>query len=91
MDLIPEWQADAAGRKDEDVLRALVLSVYDIEADSRRLKESCVADDAARAAAFDAQRGHYPVRREFASTRVTLTNASGSLRAKVRDLGFAVT
>jgi len=87
---LPEWQADAAGRKDEDVLRALVLSVYDIEADSRRLKASCVADDAARAAAFDAQRGTYPMRREFASTRVTLTNASASLLAKVRGLGFAV-
>lgn len=85
---LPEWRTDAAGRMDEEVLRELVLSVYDIEADSRRLKDSCVADDAMRAAAFDAQRSRYPMRREFASTRVTLANASASLRAKVRGLGF---
>ena len=85
---LPAWRADAAGRADEELLRDLVLSVYDIEADSRRLKDACVADDAARAAAFDAQRGKYPMRREFASTRVTLSNASASLLAKLRGLGF---
>ncbi|MEI7899282.1 MAG: DUF3410 domain-containing protein [bacterium] len=86
---VPEWQADAAGRSDEEVLRELVLSVYDIGADSLRLKASCVADGAARAAAFDAQRSRYPMRREFASTRVTLSHASGTLAAKMRGLGFA--
>jgi erythronate-4-phosphate dehydrogenase len=86
---VPEWWADAAGRSEEDVLRELVLSVYDIEADSRRLKASCVADDAARSAAFDLQRGKYPMRREFASTRVTLAHASKALLAKIRGLGFA--
>ncbi len=85
---VPEWRADAAGRSDEEVLREGVLAVYDIEADSRRLKTSCVADDVARAAAFDAQRGAYPMRREFSSTRALLTHASESLWAKVRDLGF---
>jgi len=87
---LPEWRADAAGRQDEDMLRELVLSVYDIEADSRRLKASCVADDAARAAAFDAQRSHYPMRRQFDSTRVLLAGASETLRAKARGLGFMV-
>ena len=85
---LPEWWADAAGRPDEAVLRDLVLAVYDIEADTRRLKDSCVADDAARAAAFDAQRSRYPMRREFASTRVSLTGASERLLAKLRGLGF---
>ena len=85
---VPLWQADAAGRNDEDALRDLVLSVYDIEADSQRLKVSCEADTATRAAAFDAQRSDYPMRREFASTCVRLFNASESLLAKVRGLGF---
>ncbi|MDD4103212.1 MAG: 4-phosphoerythronate dehydrogenase, partial [Kiritimatiellae bacterium] len=44
---LPLWQADCAGRQDEEILRELVLAVYDIEADSRRLKESCAADAAA--------------------------------------------
>ena len=85
---VPLWQADAAGQRDEDALRRLVLSVYDIEADSQRLKASCVADAAARAAAFDAQRSDYPMRREFASTRVEIAHASATLLAKINGLGF---
>jgi erythronate-4-phosphate dehydrogenase len=86
---VPLVRADAAGRRDEDVLRELVLSVYDIEADSRRLKDSCSGDAEARAAAFDAQRSSYPVRREFTSTRACLANASEPLLGKVGGLGFA--
>jgi erythronate-4-phosphate dehydrogenase len=86
---VPFWQADAAGRCDEDVLRELVRAVYDIEADSQRLKASCVADDGARAAAFDAQRSGYPMRREFASTRVRLAHASDALLRRAGGLGFA--
>ena len=85
---VPLWQADAAGQCDEDALRRLVLSVYDIEADSQRLKASCVADAAARAAAFDAQRSDYPMRREFASTRVAFAHAPATLLAKAKGLGF---
>ncbi|HOE62065.1 MAG TPA: 4-phosphoerythronate dehydrogenase [Kiritimatiellia bacterium] len=87
---VPVWRGDAAGRPDEAVLRDLVLSVYDIEADSDRLRASCVPDAPTRAAAFDRQRGGYPMRREFASTRAALRNASAALCAAVRGLGFAV-
>lgn len=87
---VPLWKADAAGRCDEDVLRDAVLAVYDIEGDSRRLKESCAADPAVRAAAFDAQRSAYPMRREFTSTRAEIAHASPALLAKFRGLGFAV-
>ena len=85
---LPLWRGDAAGRGDEAVLRELVLAVYDIEADSNRLAASCAADDAARAAAFDAQRSRYPMRREFASTRVQVAHASDALLAKIAGLGF---
>ena len=84
----PEWRGDAAGRDGEAVLRELILSVYDIEQDSLRLKASYVPDDRTRAAAFDAQRSKYPMRREFASTRVRLAGASEALRAKIIGLGF---
>ncbi len=85
---LPEWRADASGRRDEEVLRELVLAVYDIEADSRRLADSCVADDRERAMAFDAQRGKYPMRREFTSVRVSVANASDALLGKMAGLGF---
>lgn len=72
----------------EELLRQAVLRVYDIEADSLRLKRSCVEDAMVRAAAFDQQRSKYPMRREFTSTTVTLEKASPELRATLQGLGF---
>lgn len=74
----------------EDLLRQAVLRVYDIEADSLRLKRSCVEDPAARAAAFDQQRSRYPMRREFTSTTVTLGKASAKVISTLQGLGFKV-
>jgi len=85
---VPLCQADAAGRADEDVLREVVLRVYDVAADSERLKAACVPDAAARAAAFDAQRRRYPMRREFTSTRVEVAQGSEALNSRMRALGF---
>ena len=86
--LVPELTVDAAGRSDESVLRELVRPVYDIEADDRRLRESCVPDAPARAAVFDRLRKTYPMRREFRFTRVTVRNGTPGLERKVRGLGF---
>jgi erythronate-4-phosphate dehydrogenase len=77
-------------KESEEVLRQAVLRVYDIEADSLRLKRSCVEDAVARAAAFDQQRSKYPMRREFTSTTVTLAKASPGLCATLQGLGFKV-
>jgi len=49
-----------------------------------------VPDAVARAAAFDAQRSAYPMRREFTSTHVEFEHASEKLLSKARNLGFAV-
>jgi erythronate-4-phosphate dehydrogenase len=72
----------------EDLLRQAVLRVYDIEADSLRLKRSCVEDPVARAAAFDQQRSRYPMRREFTSTTITLKKPTAKLLATLQGLGF---
>lgn len=77
-------------RHDEELLREAVLRVYDIEADSLRLKRSCVEDPVVRAAAFDQQRSKYPMRREFTSTTVTLSNATPEVRGTLQGLGFKV-
>jgi len=77
-------------KDNEEVLRQAVLRVYDIEADSLRLKRSCVEDAMARAAAFDLQRSKYPMRREFTSTTVTLTKPTAKLSATLQGLGFKV-
>jgi erythronate-4-phosphate dehydrogenase len=74
----------------EAMLREAVLRVYDIEADSLRLKRSCVEDAMARAAAFDQQRSKYPMRREFTSTTVTLEKASAKVVSALQGLGFQI-
>jgi len=85
---VPHLEIDAAGRSDEAVLRELALAVYDIQADSDRLRASCTDDAAARAKAFDLQRGRYPMRRQFEATTVTLHGASPDLLRKTAALGF---
>lgn len=87
---IPNWQTDAEGRNDEDVLREIVLAVYDIEGDSKHLKAFRSEDVAPRAKAFDRQRLHYPIRRQYDSTQVEVAHASPALLEKLRRLGFQV-
>jgi len=85
---VPYIKVDAGGQADEDVLRELVLKVYEIEADSDRLRKSCVASASERSSAFDQQRSGYPMRRQFESTRVEVEGANESLLAKIRGQGF---
>jgi len=85
---VPYIRVEADGRADEDVLRDLVLKVYEIEADSDRLRAASGAGVAERAAAFDKQRSSYPMRRQFESTRVEMSGAGEALRDKIRGLGF---
>ena len=86
--LVPKVEVDAAGRSDEAVLREVVKQLYDIEADDRRLRDTAVAEDAARSKAFDRLRKDYPERREFQYTMVHLMNGSAALRRKLDGLGF---
>lgn len=85
---IPEWCADAAGLDDEEVLRELVLAVYDIDADSRRMKMSCAEDLVTRAQAFKELRSCYPMRRQFNATQVVVEHARPELIKKIEGLGF---
>ncbi len=85
---VPEIEKDINDTKDEKALWEIVRRIYDIEADDRRLREGCLADDKARAAHFDLLRKNYPERREFRFTRVKLTHASKQIIAKLAALGF---
>jgi erythronate-4-phosphate dehydrogenase len=80
---VPQIEMTVAdGEDDEEVLRRVVSRVYDIEADDRSLRE--------KSSEFDWLRAHYPVRREFAHTKVTFRGASDELRRKAAALGFQV-
>ncbi len=87
---IPLWRCDAEGRSDEEVIRDIVLAVYDIAADSERFREVMVEDLVGRAQSFDYLRSHYPMRRQFDSTQVDIANASQSLSDKLSGLGFKI-
>ena len=89
--LIPDFSVEASGRSDESVLREVVLQLYDIEADDRRMRETVVADDKTRAKSFDRLRKDYPERREFQYTTVHVRNGSAALMSKLAGLGFKTT
>ena len=79
---------NATGRADEDVLREAVLTVYNIEADDRRLRAIAGLPAGERGAYFDRLRKEYPQRREFHNTTVTITGGSPVLCAKLAGIGF---
>jgi erythronate-4-phosphate dehydrogenase len=86
---VPSAAARAADRREEETLWDLVRQVYDIREDDRRLREYAGPVDH-RAAHFDRLRKHYPMRREFRFTRVTVNGASATLRRRIADLGFVL-
>ena len=85
---VPMVEIDARERTDESALWEIVRSVYDIEGDDRRLRDSCAADPANRAWSFDDLRRNYPMRREFRFTHVRAPGASEELQHKISRLGF---
>ncbi len=85
---VPRVEVDALNRPDEEVLREIVLTVYNIIEDDQTMRAGCTDDHTTRRQAFDYQRSSYPIRREFASTEVALYNSSDTLRKTVAGLGF---
>jgi len=79
---------DATGRSDEDVLREAALTVYDIEADDRRLRAIADLPANERGAYFDRLRKEYPQRREFQNSTITLRGGSVTVRQKLAGIGF---
>ena len=79
---------DATGRDDEEVLREAALTVYDIEADDRRLRAIADLPANERGAYFDRLRKEYPQRREFQNSTITLRGGSVTVRRKLAGLGF---
>jgi len=86
--LVPEIRVEVAGREDQVVLWDAVRQVYDWEGDNRRFRESAVADEKLRIKNFDYLRSHYPERREFQYTTVTLQGEGEALCRAFRSLGF---
>lgn len=70
---------------------AAVRASYDILADDRKMREAAALDNPqARAGEFDRLRKNYPMRREFAATRVPSDSLSPVLLGKLAGLGFTI-
>ena len=65
----------------------LIKTVYDINQDDQRLRDSLVDDPTEQAFRFDQLRKQYPVRREFSALPLTGT-ATANQRALFQALGF---
>lgn len=88
--IVPEIRLDPAGLSEEAALWRIVRSVYDIEADDRRLRAGATADAKACGEHFEKLRKNYPIRREFRFTRVVLPPGHSRLEVKIRNLGFTI-
>jgi erythronate-4-phosphate dehydrogenase len=76
----PILRIDCRNKTREEVLLEAIRATYDIEADDDRLRNSVET--------FEAQRGNYPVRREFFAYQIQATNASDSMTSALKSLGF---
>ena len=71
---------DGTGRDSENLLREAILATYDISADDRELRS--------HPALFEKMRGDYPVRREFHTYTLRVTNVPDDTICKLKKLGF---
>jgi erythronate-4-phosphate dehydrogenase len=78
----PEIMVDGTGRSDEDILREAVGRTYLIKEDDEKFRLS--------PSGFEKLRGDYPLRREFPSFKVNLSNSSENVRSVLEKIGFRI-
>lgn len=86
----PAARISASGRPAQAVLRDMVRAVYDIERDDRALRGEGAPAGETLSEQFERLRKTYPVRREFAASRVELEGANAAVRHAACGLGFAL-
>ena len=88
---VPKLEIDCTNRSDDEILRIAVRATCDIEGDSARFRAAFDGNVEQRKANFDALRKHYPFRRLFTATTVTLVQPTPTIAARLTALGFVVT
>ncbi|WP_148863063.1 4-phosphoerythronate dehydrogenase PdxB [Marinobacter fonticola] len=71
-----------------DAAHVAIRACYDVRKDDARYRRVFKLSDGERAAAFDAMRRDYPVRREFSSTKVQLKGGAKELQQVFKALEF---
>ena len=74
----------------EDVVGGLVRQLYDIQKDDANLRKTTELNADERGAYFDRLRKEYPVRREFHSVTVKLSQHDKKLSGILKALGFRI-
>ena len=85
---VPAITFDLTNQSDEEALRTLTTTIYDIEMDFRNMKALLSEPMKERASLFDGLRKNYPVRREFHRTTVCLPAQRSAVTQQVSALGF---
>jgi erythronate-4-phosphate dehydrogenase len=80
--IFSEIVIDGTGKTDEEIIGEAVLHTYNIKTDDEKFRNS--------PADFEKQRGHYPLRREFPSFSVKLSNSSENARSVLEKMGFRI-
>ncbi len=78
----PGIMIDGRGRTDEDIIMEAVIHTYNIKSDDEKFRYS--------PSAFETQRGNYPLRREFSSYTVKLSDSSVSVRSMLEKMGYRI-
>jgi erythronate-4-phosphate dehydrogenase len=76
----PVISIDAKGKSEQEIISEAIECTFNVDEDTQRLKKS--------PGAFEAQRGNYPVRREFSSYSIKLVNGSSEISNKLKSVGF---
>jgi erythronate-4-phosphate dehydrogenase len=87
---VPRLSLEVGTQSDEDLLTRAVKQIYSIECDDQNLRQIVRQPSEKRGRFFDDLRKHYPVRREFHNTVVSLDRPRESLARKLAGLGFKV-
>jgi erythronate-4-phosphate dehydrogenase len=79
---LPQIEIDGTGKTDQSIIYKAVLHTYRIMEDDLKLRNS--------PSDFEKQRGEYPLRREFPSYSVRLSNSGENVRSVLKNIGFRV-
>jgi len=87
---VPKLETNSQSIGEQDLLRATVEKIYNIEEDDSNLRWVLGRPQGRRGMFFDDLRKDYRVRREFQNTRIVLEKPCKSLAEKLAGIGFKV-
>lgn len=87
---VPGLELETGNIGDEELLSRAVQRIYSVPRDDQNLRQIVHQPSDKRGRFFDDLRKHYPVRREFQNTTISLDAPRPSLARKLAGLGFQV-